>query len=113
MITWYNSGTESLLLYRTVKDTAVIIRLSGPIKKQFAIDNNLDYEMLLSTATYKEKYRYDMIDWSQKIRAKNPSFFIDKALEMYAGRQYIAGDSLISSQPQKVTDSDFAFYLNN
>uniref|UniRef100_A0A2P2ICV3 Phosphomevalonate kinase n=1 Tax=Hirondellea gigas TaxID=1518452 RepID=A0A2P2ICV3_9CRUS len=60
---------------------AVIMRLAGPIKKQYAIDHGLDYTKLLSTSSYKEKYRYDMIAWGEKVRNQTPTFFIDKEIE--------------------------------
>jgi len=37
-------------------DHATIIRLSAPLKKVFASENNLDYENLLTSGMYKELY---------------------------------------------------------
>jgi phosphomevalonate kinase len=47
---------------------AIILRLSGPLKKCYADDHNLDYEELLGTSEYKEKHRLKMIEWSEEIR---------------------------------------------
>ena len=47
---------------------AVILRLSGPLKKCYAEQHDLDYEKLMSSDGYKEKYRRDMIRWSEEIR---------------------------------------------
>ena len=47
---------------------AVILRLSGPLKKCYAEDNNLDYDALMSAGKYKEQHRLDMIKWSEEIR---------------------------------------------
>ena len=38
------------------------ITLSAPLKKIYAIENNLDYEKLLDSSNYKENYRKDMIE---------------------------------------------------
>lgn len=46
----------------------VIIRLSGPLKKCYAKENNLNYEELLSAGSYKEQHRLNMIKWSEEIR---------------------------------------------
>ena len=37
---------------------------SGPLKKCYAEQHNLDYEKLMSSDRYKEKYFKDMIRWS-------------------------------------------------
>ena len=39
------------------EDNVSIIRLSAPLKKAFATENNLDYENLLTSGMYKELYR--------------------------------------------------------
>ena len=50
--------------------SARVVRLSGPLKKCYAETHGLDYELLLSAGEYKEKYRRDMIKWSEEIRYK-------------------------------------------
>lgn len=62
-----------------------IIRLSGPIKQQFALNNGLDYSQLLTASDYKEKYRSEMIVWSEAKRAQDKGYFIRAAIEMYEG----------------------------
>lgn len=44
-------------LYKHFGDNISIIRLSAPLKKAFATENNLDYENLLTSGMYKELYR--------------------------------------------------------
>ena len=44
-------------LYKHFGDDVSIIRLSAPLKKAFATENNLDYENLLTSGMYKELYR--------------------------------------------------------
>ena len=48
--------------------SSAIVRLSGPIKKRYAQENNLDEQQLLGSSEYKEQYRAKMITWSEAIR---------------------------------------------
>jgi len=41
--------------------TISYITLAAILKETFAIENNLDYEKLLDSSEYKEKYRKDLI----------------------------------------------------
>jgi phosphomevalonate kinase len=59
----------------------VAFRIASPIKKQFAKDNNLDFDKLLDSSHYKENYRQEMVLWSERIRAKDPNFFLRLAIE--------------------------------
>ncbi|KAL6467617.1 hypothetical protein MHYP_G00232940 [Metynnis hypsauchen] len=52
-----------------------ILRLSAPLKAQYAQDHGLDYEQLLSAGQYKETYRADMIQWGESKRQQDPGFF--------------------------------------
>ena len=61
-----DSGEESNLVPE--KHNAVIIRISGPLKRCYADNHGLDFETLLSAGAYKEKHRHDMIKWSEEIR---------------------------------------------
>ncbi|XP_063592251.1 phosphomevalonate kinase-like [Penaeus indicus] len=74
-----------LLQERLGNAEAKTVRLSGPIKQQFAANNGLDYSSLLSASEYKEKYRLQMIEWSEAKRAEDSGFFIRAAIEMYEG----------------------------
>jgi phosphomevalonate kinase len=55
-------------LFEAFSEDGRIVRLSGPLKKCYADEHGLDYEKLLSAGEYKEKYRLDMIKWSEEIR---------------------------------------------
>ncbi|XP_050726750.1 phosphomevalonate kinase-like isoform X2 [Eriocheir sinensis] len=77
-----------LLQQRLDNNSSKIIRLSGPIKQQFALDNDLDYSQLLTASDYKEKYRSEMIVWSEAKRAIDKGYFIRAAIEMFEGDQY-------------------------
>eukprot|EP00123_Amoebidium_parasiticum_P015082 comp22776_c1_seq1/m.35631 comp22776_c1_seq1/g.35631 ORF comp22776_c1_seq1/g.35631 comp22776_c1_seq1/m.35631 type:complete len:192 (-) comp22776_c1_seq1:573-1148(-) len=55
--------------------SAQILRLSGPLKFQYAKENGLDGEKLLDASAYKEQYRADMIAWGEAKRKTDPGFF--------------------------------------
>lgn len=68
------------LMSKTIKNCA-IFRVSGPIKKQYAIEHGLDFSELLSSSSYKENYRKVILKWSEEIRAKDPNYFLRIAIE--------------------------------
>lgn len=70
-------------LQESLKNESVIIRLSGPLKECYAKDHGLDYDQMLSASDYKEKYRLDMIKWSEEIRNTDYTYFCRAALEKY------------------------------
>ncbi|CAL4122726.1 unnamed protein product, partial [Meganyctiphanes norvegica] len=78
------------LLHNRLRNSGqcVTIRISGPIKKQYAADHNLDYEKLLTASDYKEQHRLPMITWSEAKRAQDAGYFIRAAIEMYNGESY-------------------------
>lgn len=61
----------------------VVIKISGPIKMHFAKNFNLDFNELISSGEYKERYRKQMILWSDEMRMNDPGIFCRAALEMY------------------------------
>lgn len=73
--------SHSSLKCRIGANNAEIIRISEPIKSHWAKEKGLDLEKLLSDGPYKEKYRKEMIIWSDSVRAKNPGFFCKAAIE--------------------------------
>lgn len=100
--------TEFLLkkLNNESENIASILRLSGPLKKCYAENHNLDYSRLLDASDYKEKYRKEMITWSEKIRNQDPSYFCLKSIEMYQGEKFPIW--IISDCRRK---TDFQFFL--
>lgn len=56
-----------------------IIRISAPIKAFWSKEKKLDLTELLSDGPYKEKYRKQMIEWSDEVRAKDYGFFCREA----------------------------------
>nr|UJH41138.1 phosphomevalonate kinase [Pardosa pseudoannulata] len=70
----------NLLLERFLPEEAVIVRLSGPLKERYALENDLDYKRLLDTSEYKEVYRQKMIKWGEEIRNHDPGYFCRHAI---------------------------------
>lgn len=62
-------------------EKCTIIRISAPLKSSYAETHNLDIKELMSDGPYKEKYRLDMIKWSDKIREEDPGYFCKKACD--------------------------------
>lgn len=55
-------------------------RISAPIKGAFAKQNGLNFAELLTASLYKEKYRQEMVIWSEAIRASDPHYFLRLAI---------------------------------
>ena len=90
------------------KSQAVILRLSGPLKECYAENHGLDFSRLLDSSDYKEKYRKDMITWSEKIRNEDPSYFCMKAIQKYQAESFPIW--IVSDCRRK---TDFQFFDNN
>ncbi|XP_041035644.1 phosphomevalonate kinase [Carcharodon carcharias] len=56
-------------------ENCTILRLSAPIKEQYAKEHGLDLEQLLGSSGYKERYRGEMIRWGEEQRARDPGCF--------------------------------------
>lgn len=75
-----------LLTYFRVGDVAVNIKISAPIKSHFAQSRGLDYEQLMGTGNYKEQFRQDMVEWSERVRRSDHGYFCRAALSMTNGK---------------------------
>jgi len=56
-------------------DQCCLLRLSSPLKKEFAKAHGLDFELLLTDSPYKEDHRVAMIEWGEKKREEDPNYF--------------------------------------
>ncbi|XP_073493423.1 phosphomevalonate kinase isoform X2 [Phyllobates terribilis] len=74
-------------------DVCAILRLSGPLKQQFALERALDFERLLDASDYKEKYRADMIRWGEEKRNADPGFFCRLIVEGVTQPVWIVSDT--------------------
>lgn len=63
------------------KDKSEIIRISQPIKAHWAAQKSLDLEQLLSDGEYKESFRKDMIEWSDRVRNEDYGYFCKVACQ--------------------------------
>jgi phosphomevalonate kinase len=63
------------------------MRLSGPLKAQYAKDHGLDEKRLLDESEYKEMYRKQMIKWGEEMRCKDPGYFCRLAIEQVMNYQ--------------------------
>ena len=70
-----------------------VLRLSGPLKKQYAIEHNLDFEKLLDSSSYKEQFRSDMISWGEAKRQADPGFFCNLATKEATKAVWIISDA--------------------
>lgn len=71
------------LLERSDRDNFVIVKISAPIKSHFSETYNLNLSDLMSSGDYKERFRTEMIEWSDEMRKKDAGVFCRSAVEMY------------------------------
>ncbi|KAM3614560.1 uncharacterized protein V6R79_016110 [Siganus canaliculatus] len=64
-----------LIHERLGADLCCVLRLSGPLKQQYAQEHGLDLSQLLGPGPYKERYRAEMIRWGESRRQQDPGFF--------------------------------------
>lgn len=70
-----------IFFYRLGRNVCTIIKISEPIKSHWAKTLNLNLSELLSDGEYKEKYRLEMIKWSEEMRQKDYGCFCRLACE--------------------------------
>uniref|UniRef100_A0A3Q2QZM0 Phosphomevalonate kinase n=1 Tax=Fundulus heteroclitus TaxID=8078 RepID=A0A3Q2QZM0_FUNHE len=64
-----------LIQDRLGSEVCCILRLSGPLKQQYAQEHQLDLDQLLGPGPYKELHRAAMIRWGENRRNQDPGFF--------------------------------------
>ncbi|KAM5256458.1 phosphomevalonate kinase [Ctenodactylus gundi] len=74
-------------------DVCAILRLSGPLKEQYAQEHGLSFERLLDASTYKETYRKDMIRWGEEKRQADPGFFCRKVVDGVSQPVWLVSDT--------------------
>ncbi|KAL8589115.1 hypothetical protein ACOMHN_017278 [Nucella lapillus] len=72
----------NILQTRLGSNVCSIMRLSAPLKSQYAKEHDLDFNRLLDASDYKELHRADMIRWGEDRRSQDPSFFCRLATEV-------------------------------
>ena len=53
-------------------------QISAPLKIEYALQNGLNYQELLTSSNYKEQYRSDMVKFGEDKRKENPFYFCEK-----------------------------------
>ncbi|KAM9701226.1 phosphomevalonate kinase isoform 2-T2 [Menidia menidia] len=71
----------------------VVLRLSAPLKAQYAREAGLDLDQLLGPGPYKERFRSDMIRWGERRRARDPGFFCRLATSGARQPVWVVGDA--------------------
>ncbi|EHB07298.1 Phosphomevalonate kinase [Heterocephalus glaber] len=74
-------------------DVCAVLRLSGPLKKQYAQEHGLSFERLLDASSYKEAYRSDMIRWGEEKRRADAGFFCRKVVEGVSQQVWLVSDT--------------------
>ncbi|KAM6167787.1 phosphomevalonate kinase isoform 2-T2 [Erethizon dorsatum] len=74
-------------------DVCAILRLSGPLKEQYAQEHGLNFERLLDASSYKESHRSDMIRWGEEKRRADPGFFCRKIVEGVSQPVWLVSDT--------------------
>ncbi|KAM9264448.1 phosphomevalonate kinase [Morus bassanus] len=74
-------------------DVCAVLRLSGPLKEQYAKEHGLDFQRLLDASAYKETYRQDMIRWGEEKRLADPGFFCRTVVEGAAQPVWVVSDT--------------------
>ncbi|KAF6211857.1 hypothetical protein GE061_012373 [Apolygus lucorum] len=71
------------LLQRLNSEDVALIRISAPIKSQWSKEKGLDFDLLMGSSEYKERYRRELVTWSENVRKSDHGYFCRAALEMY------------------------------
>ncbi|XP_064494629.1 pre-B-cell leukemia transcription factor-interacting protein 1-like isoform X2 [Pseudopipra pipra] len=74
-------------------DVCTILRLSGPLKEQYAKEHGLNFQRLLDASAYKETFRQDMIHWGEEKRRADPGFFCRAAVEGAVHPVWVVSDT--------------------
>ncbi|XP_068616412.1 phosphomevalonate kinase [Brachionichthys hirsutus] len=82
-----------LIHSRLGPDVCCVLRLSGPLKQQYAQEHGLDLDLLLGPGLLKEQYRADMIHWGEARRRLDPGFFCRLATGGAWQRVWVVSDA--------------------
>ncbi|XP_054419472.1 phosphomevalonate kinase isoform X3 [Pteronotus mesoamericanus] len=74
-------------------DICAVLRLSSPLKEQYAQEHGLNFQRLLDASTYKEAYRRDMILWGEEKRQADPGCFCRKVVAGVSQPVWLVSDT--------------------
>ncbi|KAI6213838.1 Phosphomevalonate kinase [Aphelenchoides besseyi] len=83
--------------------------ISYPLKEEYAQIHNLDAERLKSDSDYKERVRLSMVEFGEKIRCEDPTYFCRRAIESIP--DLISMDMVIISDCRR--PSDLHYFRSN
>uniref|UniRef100_A0A8C2TTB3 Phosphomevalonate kinase n=2 Tax=Coturnix japonica TaxID=93934 RepID=A0A8C2TTB3_COTJA len=92
-------------------DVCTVLRLSGPLKEQYAKEHGLDFQRLLDASAYKEQFRQDMIRWGEEKRRADPGFFCRAAVQGAAQPVWVVSDTRRLSDVEWFRDAYGAMVL--
>lgn len=76
------------LLQQKIGPRLIAFRIAEPIKSRFAKNHNLNLEQLMSSSDYKEKYRQEMVKWSEEVRKSDSDYFLKIAIQESQSNKY-------------------------
>lgn len=82
-----------LIQKRLGSEVCCVLRLSGPLKEQYAQEHGLDLDQLMGPGPYKERYRADMIHWGEACRHQDPGFFCRLATRQARQPVWVVSDA--------------------
>ncbi|GAB1600685.1 phosphomevalonate kinase-like [Argonauta hians] len=100
----------NLMVQKLGEERCGILRLSSPIKFQYAKENKLLFEKLNDSSEYKEKYRLEMIKFGEQMRNIDPGYFCRLATSEEYGNE-CKKPFWIISDARRQTDLDY--FLQN
>ncbi|CAG0889014.1 unnamed protein product [Darwinula stevensoni] len=74
-------------LVDAIGESSALVHLSSPIKSHWARTHGLDLQALLGDGHYKERYRAEMVAWSEEVRRRDPGYFCRLATDSDACRE--------------------------
>ncbi|KFO24936.1 Phosphomevalonate kinase [Fukomys damarensis] len=82
-----------LMSNRLGADICAVLRLSGPLKEQYAQEHGLSFQRLLDASSYKETHRRDMIRWGEEKRQADVGCFCRKVVEGISQPVWLVSDT--------------------
>lgn len=76
------------LLQQKIGSRLIAFRIAEPIKSHFAKNHNLNLEQLMSSSDYKEKYRQEMVKWSEEVRKSDSDYFLKITIQESQANKY-------------------------
>ncbi|KAI6200124.1 Phosphomevalonate kinase [Aphelenchoides besseyi] len=96
-------------LLKSRKFSTTVRGISYPLKEEYAQIHNLDAERLKTDSDYKEHVRLSMVEFGEKIRREDPTYFCRRAIESVP--DLVSMDMVIISDCRR--PSDLQYFRSN